>query len=169
VCVLYSNFYGNCWGLLSFTSRVHVKHKKGGRRRDSWSSEEPSTSFFWWRSRDEMETSKYGIKVLVVIYGFSTSYCYTNQMYLFLDINWLTDTMRQHQVVTVGVPISPSTIFRHWRHSVRHSQHQTLAEFTIKILVIISNYRISPALLQHGIPFLLPLKIVRPYIVSSAT
>ena len=42
-----------------------LSHQEGGRRRDS--------------------TDK-GIKVLVVIYEFSTSYCYTNQMNLFLHV-----------------------------------------------------------------------------------
>jgi len=41
---------------------------------NSWSShqnsEELSTSFFWWRSPDEIEMSKWGNKCLVVIYEF---------------------------------------------------------------------------------------------------
>jgi len=36
-------------------------------------------------------------------------------------------------------------------------------------LLILVGARSATALLQHGTPFLFPLKTVRPYIVSSAT
>ena len=49
-----------------------------------------STSFFWWRSRDDIETSKWDIKVLVVIYEFSTSKSIHSFAFLALFSNkWL--------------------------------------------------------------------------------
>jgi len=48
------------------------------------------TSFFWWRSRDDIETSKWDIKVLVVIYEFSTSKSIHSFAFLALFSNkWL--------------------------------------------------------------------------------
>jgi len=54
------------------------------------------------------------------------------------------------------------------RHGLSVLQPNNFSVYHICLLILV-GVPSTTALLQHGIPFLPPLKIVRPYIVSSAT